>query len=100
MTVVRRTPYRNTVQNSQLRRKVTTLIIRYTCDKHRVGQNHIYTVFIRYFRQGHHQIYDDIRCIYMVLANPRQTAYPSAVHVLTHTKYMLTLEAYEAQVIR
>jgi len=36
----------------------------------------------------------------MVLANPRQTAYPSAVHVLTHTKYMLTLEAYEAQVIR
>jgi hypothetical protein len=25
MTVVRRTPYRNTVQNSQLRRKVTTL---------------------------------------------------------------------------
>jgi len=26
MTVVRRTPYRNTVQNSQLRRKVTTLI--------------------------------------------------------------------------
>jgi len=27
MTVVRRTPYRNTVQNSQLRRKVTTLIM-------------------------------------------------------------------------
>ena len=27
MTVVRRTPYRNTVQNSQLRRKVTSLVV-------------------------------------------------------------------------
>jgi hypothetical protein len=36
----------------------------------RVGQNHIYTVYIRYFWQGNHQIYDYIRCIYTVLANP------------------------------
>jgi len=36
----------------------------------RVGQNHIYTVHIRYFRQGNHQIYGHIQCIYTVLANP------------------------------
>jgi len=35
----------------------------------RVGQNHIYTMYIRYFRQGNHQIYGHIRCIYTVLAN-------------------------------
>ena len=33
MTVVRRTPYRNTVQNSQLRRKVTTLVATLTSHK-------------------------------------------------------------------
>jgi hypothetical protein len=37
----------------------------------RVGQNHVYTVFIRYVWQGNHQIYGHIRCIYTVLANPR-----------------------------
>jgi len=36
----------------------------------RFGQNHIYTVHIRYFWQGNHQIYGHIRCIYTVLANP------------------------------
>jgi hypothetical protein len=36
----------------------------------RVGQNHIYTVHVRYFWQGNHQIYGHIRCIYTVLANP------------------------------
>jgi hypothetical protein len=36
----------------------------------RVGQNHIYTVYIRYFGQGNHQIYGHIRCVYTVLANP------------------------------
>jgi len=36
----------------------------------RAGQNHIYTVYIRYFWQGNHQIYGHIRCIYTVLANP------------------------------
>jgi len=36
----------------------------------RVGQNHIYTVCIRYFWQGIHHIYGHIRCIYTVLANP------------------------------
>jgi len=37
----------------------------------RVGQNHIYTVCIRYFWQGNHEIYGHIRCIYTVLANPK-----------------------------
>ena len=38
---------------------------------HRVGQNHIYTVYTQYFWQGNRQIYGHIRCIYTVLANPR-----------------------------
>jgi len=36
----------------------------------RVGQNHVYTVHIRYFWQGINQIYGHIWCIYTVLANP------------------------------
>ena len=36
----------------------------------RVGQNHVYAVYIRYFWQGNHQIYGHIQCIYTVLANP------------------------------
>jgi len=36
----------------------------------RVGQNHVYTVCIRYLWQGNHQIYGHIRCMYTVLANP------------------------------
>jgi len=35
-----------------------------------VGQNHKYTVCVRYFWQENHQIYGHIRCIYTVLANP------------------------------
>ena len=41
---------------------------------YRVGQNHIFTVYIRYFWQGNHQIYGHIRCIYAVLANPTHSA--------------------------
>jgi hypothetical protein len=36
----------------------------------RVGQNHIYTVYVRYLWQGDYHIYGHIRCIYTVLANP------------------------------
>ena len=36
----------------------------------RVGQNYIYTVYIRYFWQGNYEIYGHIRFIYTVLANP------------------------------
>jgi hypothetical protein len=35
----------------------------------RVGHNHIYTVYIRCYWQGNHQMYGHIRCIYTVLAN-------------------------------
>ena len=35
----------------------------------RVGQNHIYTVYIRYFWQGNHKMYGRIRSTYTVLAN-------------------------------
>ena len=38
----------------------------------RVGQNHMYTVYIRYFWQGNHEMYGHIRCIYTVLANPKK----------------------------
>jgi len=31
----------------------------------RVNQNHIHTVYIRYFWQGNHQIYGQIRFIYI-----------------------------------
>jgi hydrogenase maturation factor len=47
------------------------------CDMYRVGQNHIYTVYIRYFWQGNFQIYGYIRCIYTVLANPKYVQQPS-----------------------
>ena len=36
----------------------------------RDGQNHIYTVYIRYFWLGNHQIYGVFIRIYTVLANP------------------------------
>ena len=45
-------------------------VVSYSCHMSRVGQNHIYTVYIRHFWQGTHQIYGHIRCIYTVLANP------------------------------
>ena len=44
-----------------------TVCTPYIC---RVGQNHIYTVCIRYLWQGNHQIYGHKQCIYTVLANP------------------------------
>jgi hypothetical protein len=39
------------------------------CIISRVGQNHIYTVYIRYFWLGNHQIYSVYIRIYTVLAN-------------------------------
>jgi len=42
-----------------------------TCKIRRVGHNHMYTVYIRYFWQVHHHIYGHKRCIYTVLANPK-----------------------------
>ena len=48
----------------------------------KVGQNHIYTVHIRYFWQGNHQIYGHIRCIYTVLANPTHFARSWLLYVM------------------
>jgi hypothetical protein len=59
----------------------------------RVGQNHTYTVYIRYFWQENHQIYGHIRCIYTVLANPNNRG---------PTPYALikaTLRAYNTQIV-
>jgi hypothetical protein len=39
----------------------------------RVGQNHIYPAYIRYFWQRNHQIYGHIRCMFTVLASPTNT---------------------------
>jgi hypothetical protein len=50
----------------------------------RVGQNHIYTVYIRYFLQGIHQIYGHIRWIYTVLANPIRNVHRSTVSDVTN----------------
>jgi len=47
----------------------------------RVGQNHLYTVYIRYFWQGNHQLYGHIRCIHTVLSSPTHTG---ALHVKLH----------------
>jgi len=46
----------------------------------RVGQNHIYTVYIQYFWQGNQEIYGHTRCIYTVLANPTHAAGPPFGH--------------------
>jgi hypothetical protein len=45
------------------------------CSICRVGQEHIYTVYIRYFWQKHHQIHGHIRCIYTILANPKRLCF-------------------------
>ena len=53
----------------------------------RVGQNHIYTVYLRCFWQGNHQIYCHIRCIYTVLASPICVCWPSPHICLTAHKH-------------
>ena len=40
----------------------------------RVFQNHIYTVYIRYFWQENHQLYGHIQSMFIVLANPMYVA--------------------------
>ena len=47
----------------------------------RVGQNHIHTVYIRYFWQENHQIYGHIRGACTVLANPTDTAFHAMLTV-------------------
>ena len=45
----------------------------------RVGQNHICTVYIRYFWHGNYEKYGHIRCIYTVLANPTNMTYMTCI---------------------
>jgi len=47
----------------------------------RIGQNHTHTVYIRHFWQEDLQIYNLIRCIYTVLANPTLVSYVSHAHM-------------------
>jgi len=71
---------------------------------YRVGQNPIYTVYVRYFWQGNHQIHGHIRCIYTVLANTIYTPYvcmvladPSHVTMCIYTTLLILADqnAYE-----
>jgi hypothetical protein len=48
----------------------------------RVGQNHTFTVYVRYFLQGFHLIYCHIRRIYTILANPTHTCMHSRTQPL------------------
>jgi len=49
----------------------------------RVGQNHVYTVYIRYFWQGNYEIYVHIWCIYTILANPTHSQHGEWKEALT-----------------
>jgi len=49
----------------------------------KVGQDHMYTVYIRYFWQGNHRIYNHIRCIFTALANPTYSSYCQIALVLS-----------------
>jgi hypothetical protein len=60
------------------------------CHMFRVGQNHIYTVCIRYFLLGNHQIYGVYIRIYMVMANPTHVMFAwvtSTPHTRSHTHH-------------
>jgi hypothetical protein len=48
-----------------------------SCKIIRVGQNHMYTVYKRYFWQGNCQMYGHIWCVYTytVLTNPNNNAF-------------------------
>ena len=64
-----------------------------TCIISRVGQNHIYTVHIRYFWQGNHEMYGHIRCIYTVLANPNNIWLGGTGVCCTHVQFPGTVLA-------
>jgi hypothetical protein len=51
----------------------------------KVGQNHMYTMYIRYSWQGSHQVYGHIRCVYMVLANPTYICFPVFIYFILVT---------------
>jgi hypothetical protein len=61
-----RLPFRRCL--SSCRWSIHNQAYRDRCVMIRVGQDHIYTVYKRYFWQGNHQIYGLIRCIFTILA--------------------------------
>ena len=64
----------------------------------RVGQNHKYTVYKRYFWQGNHQIYVHLRCIYTVLANPTHVGNVEYAYLeITCTTRPLTLPSEDVR---
>ena len=71
------------------------------CGMHRVGQHHIYTLYIRCFWQGNHHIYGHVRCVYTVLANPRHVAECRAVqlcgmhHIIASTVFILSIRQHQ-----
>jgi hypothetical protein len=56
----------------------------------RVGQNHTYTVYIRYFWLGNHQIYGVFIRIYTVLANPTEEPSRRRVPYIDSQEIMVT----------
>jgi hypothetical protein len=68
-------------------------------DIRRVGQNHVYTVYVRYFWQGNHQIYGYIWCIYTALANPRHAASITFVGCGCACEVMVQTIAYRQGVV-
>jgi len=70
--------------NGNFGREITIYTVIYGVYIIRVGQNHIYTVCIRYFWQGNHHIYAHLRCRYTVLANPIYKVLANPTFTTTH----------------
>jgi len=63
----------------------------------RMGQNHVYTVYIRYFWQGDHQVHGHIRCIYTVLANPKHASWKElkwAAHLINKVSHWRLVQGH------
>jgi len=63
----------------------------------RIGQSHIYMVYIRHLWQGNHQAYGHIRCIYTVLANPSYVKLPLLFQLpydITHAQIHISTHAH------
>ena len=56
-----------------------------------VGQNHIYTVSIRYFWQGNHQKYGRTWCMFTVMASPKNDNQPIPGNIGSNNKEICQL---------
>ena len=73
---------------------VLTRVYKHTLCVCRADQSHVYTVYVRFFWQGHHQIYGHIRRIYTVLANPRHIRCIYGLFGRDITKYTVIYGVY------